>query len=639
MHAEPMNKSFCIYVAFLSFIAILVFGVFDSILNLFILVQRPGTFTYGFIANRGSFIYFFSKLLITCILISGAYLLAKNYKKIQGICTGLLFSFIAGCFMKSTNDMIIYWRPSFALPETGIIYIWFLSLILFVFGGFLYDFLYVKSINLPKFRRLATHKDIIIIFAILALAICLRLYMIDRTFTGYHSWKEVHYAMEARHFMERGMFFTPEWDYVKSFNDIGYQASTFPITSWCVYAMWKVFGEAEWAARLPIVLISVLTVLITLLIGKELFNKNVGYWAALLIAITPLSVYFGQNVQPDSIMVFFLSLTIYFQIIWAREGANKYLLLSIPCGMFAILAKYPAALVIIPTMIAASMWKFTIKLDNIREYLNPKMWSTFMLWSIVICVPAAVWFIFAKRYGEFIESGYLLNLSTLTNPLFYVQVVGRFTVLVTPVIILIVCTGIILMLLQILRNSRKSNAEYFLIIFFLSTILVQVITSLGALYHSYYQLPIIIPASIFAGWFIANIISEKETFYAFLIVLLVTTTTMPVTLGVFEEDLDIYQAGMYINKHTDKDEKILRMARPPFLYYANRKGISMNETDFEKALERDDVNYLVVAREFDYLSNKWKGDPITKITYIQNNTILEKRIGRFSIYAIAKEKK
>ena len=57
------------------------------------------------------------------------------------------------------------------------------------------------------------------------------------------------------------------------------------------------FGFSEIMVRMPSVILGAATVGLTFLLGKELFNRRVGFLSAFLLAIAPLHVYYSQEAR------------------------------------------------------------------------------------------------------------------------------------------------------------------------------------------------------------------------------------------------------------------------------------------------------------------------------------------------------
>ena len=66
----------------------------------------------------------------------------------------------------------------------------------------------------------------------------------------------------------------------------------------------RIFGISEIAVRIPSVILGLLTVWVTYLIGKKLFNAKTGLIAALVLTFNPLHVYYSQEARMYSLAAF-----------------------------------------------------------------------------------------------------------------------------------------------------------------------------------------------------------------------------------------------------------------------------------------------------------------------------------------------
>ena len=107
-----------------------------------------------------------------------------------------------------------------------------------------------------------------------------------------------------------------------------------------------------YSGRLLIALFGVLSVLLTYLIGRRALNKRAGLIAALLLAISPLHVYFSRLIRTDVEMGFFSLLCIWFCLGVVKEGRwRDYILAGVFAGV-AFCTKYPAAMAVLVIALA-----------------------------------------------------------------------------------------------------------------------------------------------------------------------------------------------------------------------------------------------------------------------------------------------
>ncbi len=100
------------------------------------------------------------------------------------------------------------------------------------------------------------------------------------------------------------------------------------------------------------------TVLVTYLIGKRLFSKQVGLIAALLISITPTHVKDSHYVTTDIPMVLFILMSFYFLVRLIEDKRVKwYILAGIFIGISATTKFFPIAFLAYPVAIVLSLNK------------------------------------------------------------------------------------------------------------------------------------------------------------------------------------------------------------------------------------------------------------------------------------------
>jgi len=104
--------------------------------------------------------------------------------------------------------------------------------------------------------------------------------------------------------------------------------------------------------RLVSILFTVTTVLVLYLVGKEIYDEQVGLISSFLLAINPYFYFFSIFVKQDSMTVFLITSAIYFFIKYIKNEKITYYYLSLLIGGMATSTKYVAGLIlfILPIM-------------------------------------------------------------------------------------------------------------------------------------------------------------------------------------------------------------------------------------------------------------------------------------------------
>ena len=110
------------------------------------------------------------------------------------------------------------------------------------------------------------------------------------------------------------------------------------------------FGTNMLAIRLPAMLFSILIILATYLLGRELFGKKVGLISAFLSAINPYFIIIGGVALVDIPMTYFMIMSLYFILKSFKTDQNKYYLLSGLAVGLAGFMKPPGFIILIPIL-------------------------------------------------------------------------------------------------------------------------------------------------------------------------------------------------------------------------------------------------------------------------------------------------
>jgi 4-amino-4-deoxy-L-arabinose transferase-like glycosyltransferase len=200
-----------------------------------------------------------------------------------------------------------------------------------------------------------------VLWAILLLALALRLYRIDAPYVDAHSWRQVTNADIARLWTEIPIdIFFPQ---VSWGGPDGYAGMEFPLLHLVTALVWRAFGVSDTAGRLVAAAFSLTSVWLIYLLGLRLFNRAVGRGAALLLAFAPSYVYFGRTLLSDVPMVTFsiaavLAYAKYFDTARHRDAVWGAIFLAL-----AGLVKIPAILILGPIVWRgwlARRWKLAV---------------------------------------------------------------------------------------------------------------------------------------------------------------------------------------------------------------------------------------------------------------------------------------
>ncbi|MCL6536063.1 MAG: glycosyltransferase family 39 protein [Armatimonadetes bacterium] len=114
-----------------------------------------------------------------------------------------------------------------------------------------------------------------------------------------------------------------------------------PLLYWLMVGSMRVFGENEFALRLPSALMYALTIVLLAWWGNRRLGQGAGSWAALLFALAPLSLILARLAITDMALAFFLTVAVI--ALWEARGLGWSLIGGVALGL-AFLTKGPFGL-------------------------------------------------------------------------------------------------------------------------------------------------------------------------------------------------------------------------------------------------------------------------------------------------------
>jgi len=107
---------------------------------------------------------------------------------------------------------------------------------------------------------------------------------------------------------------------------------------WILLHYWiKIFRVSEFSLRFPSLIFNFLSVILTFLLGKELFNKKVGIIASIFIGLSPFHLWYAQEARDYSMVLFLGTLSSYLFFKAIKEERVKlwlfFILVSL-CGLY-----------------------------------------------------------------------------------------------------------------------------------------------------------------------------------------------------------------------------------------------------------------------------------------------------------------
>ncbi|RLG11255.1 hypothetical protein DRN73_05805 [Candidatus Pacearchaeota archaeon] len=116
------------------------------------------------------------------------------------------------------------------------------------------------------------------------------------------------------------------WDWSRHL-DWGYYSKP-PMIAWVIAFSTKIFGISEWAIRLPALISLIFTLLISYLLIKKYFSQEIAFWLVLTLAFVPMFTIYSVVITPDSLLLFFWVLSLYFAMLYLENMSYKNAILT-----------------------------------------------------------------------------------------------------------------------------------------------------------------------------------------------------------------------------------------------------------------------------------------------------------------------
>lgn len=234
-----------------------------------------------------------------------------------------------------------------------------------------------------------------------------------------HPWDEKYHAVVAKHMISEPMRPTLYQDPVLPYQIKNWWGNHIwvhkqPLPLWCMALSMKLFGVRLWALRLPSILLSTIGIWITFLLGRRLYNDEVGFIAAFLFSIHGLIIEVTSGrVATDHIDLFFLVLieiAVYMALKFAQSNKWYYNILT---GLFiglAILSKWLPALIVLP------IW--LLLMFSRSGQSKTFLFIQFLFLLVITALVALPWQIYIlKAFPEEARTMYLHNALHITEVL------------------------------------------------------------------------------------------------------------------------------------------------------------------------------------------------------------------------------
>lgn len=430
----------------------------------------------------------------------------------------------------------------------------------------------------------------ILLYTVFGIILAIRLINISNPPLDYSSWRQVDTDSIARNFLEyKFNIFYPQLNYDGPMPN--YVQLEFQLTTFIIAILYKIFGVSYILGRMVPIAFFMGSCFFLYRLVKIKSGINTALMAVLIYGTLPINVIYSRNIMPESAMLFFTVGALYYYLLWTDYDRLDYYILAAAFTTFAILTKFPAALIGIP-MIYLSIKKYGIKVFKVfKLYLFP---------IFTLCLPMLYFYwlgtVAEQRFVSDIGSNMILpnfiNSIFKKETLKYLSEQFALKVITVP--------GAILFAFGVMIQKRKEESFYYV---WLIACLFHVFL-VDAVIHLDYYLMFITPAiSVFMAYTAVKLFTYKRFQYFLYISLLIIFLNS----AVLYKDANKVQYhyivfGNYIASNTNKDDLIIIDRDSPELFYTSgRKGWRLYNdlmtVENIKTLISNGARYLAISQD------------------------------------------
>lgn len=459
-----------------------------------------------------------------------------------------------------------------------------------------------------------TRKIVIILLVIFAVSIGLRLARVDREFLGNFGQRQVYNAWVVRNFVKEGINIQDSkmdlQDYegkkIPCFRDF---PLVIPSVAFCVR---NFGGSIEFWSRFSSVFFYALTFIVLFFWLRMYFKPPTLTFILFVFAFSPMSIVYSQSFILEVSALFFFCLGMlllekYF------SHRNMFLLLagSLLIGTsFASRTQY--AILIIPVIY------LFLREHRVKCFKNPSFYITlFFIFMVPLTWQVTAWKMAAlnssKSSLDITFRTYLAGGKFFIDPIYYnLDLYKKLFDDLTGIIFNPMGFSLAVLGIVIWKWKEKNNLFP---IYFLSMILAVVLVPRKFYRHDYYFFPILVPGSVFAGYFLGRLYEKLDLKLVVMVLLLIFMAasfrhSLHPAFKTPDVEKPYIQQTEIVKEIVPENSKIVVVgATPPFLYYCDRMGWDLS---LEKSKESRRSTGFVLS------GGRLPDDPVERLKYYES---------------------
>lgn len=448
----------------------------------------------------------------------------------------------------------------------------------------------------------------LLLCAVLACSLGLRLVEIRQPFIDAWSWREADVAMIAENFYRDGFqIFYPRVNWAG--HAPGYVGTEFPLVSFLAACFYRVVGVQDWIGRSISVLFFAISLFFLYFLARKVSNVRSALLAVAIYTLTPLSIFAGRAFMPDMATLGLSLMALYLFAKWLERQPHTPLLIAVSLATcLALLVKLPSILIGVPMLYMA--WE---------RYGARWVWRR-ELWAFAaIALPGPLaWYAHAYSISishapyHFFGSGGI----TVESLNWYTGVFTRtVTTGLTPIVVGATLVGIMVPL----RVQFGKVFHWWL----LANLMFMVVVGEGNR-HPWYQLPMTPAAAALAGVGYdftvrrSAALMRSKTLLTLLncifFVALAAYSYMTVTPLYAHQRPELWSLGRELNRITPPDALVIVAdgGDPRAIYYSQRKGWHFLQGGYLRDHPRDTQEAITIIEQL-------RGEGASYLAFAQNS--------------------
>lgn len=154
----------------------------------------------------------------------------------------------------------------------------------------------------------------------------------------------------------------------------------------------KIFGGSEILMRMSSAIFGLATIPLTYIVGKKLYDKNVGIIAAVLTTVSPLLIYYSIEIRMYSMVVFFAVLSMNYLLDYDKNGDKKSLMKLLAANTLIPYFLIGGIVFYIGQLISYLIYLFVTQKDKVEKIGK---FIVYQVYQLVLLIP---YFVIAIYY-------------------------------------------------------------------------------------------------------------------------------------------------------------------------------------------------------------------------------------------------